>query len=63
MGDYKQFNPARVPDEDEGDIGSSQWDGATREIGDREYGKPRPAPPLTTDDSAKFGSAAPVDKF
>ena len=59
MEDNKQSNPQRVIDDDpETDFYSSQWDELV-DVPDRKYAKPRPAPPLTTDDSAKFGSAAP----
>ena len=59
MQDFKEHDPIRVPDEDgETDNYSSPWDEIV-DIPDREYGLPRPAPPLTTDDSAKFGGSAP----
>lgn len=45
-------------DEEEDDFFTSFWD-ETADIKDREYGKVQPAPPLSVDDSAKFGSATP----
>lgn len=58
MQEFKEMDPMRVPDEDgETDNYSSPWDEIV-EVQDREYGLPRPAPPLTVDDSAKFGGSA-----
>ena len=59
MVENKQHNPERVADEDPtGDFYSSHWDELV-DIPDRDYAPKRPAPPLTTEDSAKFGDAAP----
>ena len=61
ISDFKQFNPDRVLDMDgQTDSISTFWD-KTVEIPNntRQYQEPRPAPSLSVDDSAKFGSAKP----
>ena len=59
MAENKEHRPDRVADEDPtGDFHTSDWDELV-EVPDRKYADKRPAPPLTNDDSAKFGSAAP----
>lgn len=58
MQEFKEHDPIRVPEEDaETDNYSSPWDELIA-VPDREYGLPRPAPPLSNDDSAKFGGSA-----
>ena len=58
MQEFKEHDPIRVPEEDaESDNYSSPWDELIA-VPDREYGLPRPAPPLSNDDSAKFGGSA-----
>lgn len=59
---YKQFNPARVLDDEEGDHHEGTFD-ENPPIGERSYSKPRAAPELSQDDSAKFGGSAPIVKF
>lgn len=59
MEDYKQHDPIRIPDEtdDQTDITTGFWEGLTPPVGEREYGSPMPAPPISVDDSHKFGAA------
>ena len=53
---YKQFNPTRVVDDEEGDIIEGPFEECPP-VQDRDYRAPRAAPSLTVDDSHKFGSA------
>ena len=57
MQEYKAHNPIRTgPDEDPVEYSNPDNDFAPQSH--REYSEPRPAPPLTTEDSARFGTAA-----
>lgn len=58
---YKQFNPMRVTDDEEGDIIEGPFE-TNPAIGDRDYLPARAAPPLSVDDSLKFGGSAPAFK-
>jgi len=61
MSVNKEHNPARVWEELDNETDNySPKNGMWKktEVKDREYGKERPAPPLTVDDSVKFGGSA-----
>ena len=66
VGDFlreqKAYDPVRVPEED---IETELWENpfTQKEIGNREYGQDLPTPPLSVDDSLKFGGSAKPFKY
>lgn len=62
MQEFKQHNPLRVPDMEEGDIYEGPFE-ENAPIGEREYMEPPVAPPLSTEDSIKFGGSAEPFRF
>ena len=56
MKEYRAQDPIRVPDEEPPTLFTSNMDEFTP-LSHREYAERRPAPPLTVEDSAKFGNA------
>ena len=58
MQEYKALNPERNSPEEEVTELFTFEQGEMAPQSHREYADPRPAPPLSVDDSAKFGGAA-----